>query len=83
MKSTKLNFNRDQNKYFNDRRVGDPYVDRRSGEDRRQVYDYAYWESVGVERRSGKERRRRKERRDNWVKVSKWSSICFNSKEDN
>jgi len=70
------------NKYFKDRRVGDPYVDRRSGEDRRQVYDSVYWESVGIERRSAKDKRQQKERRDNWVKVSKWSSVCSEDKAD-
>jgi len=70
------------NKYFKDRRVGDPYVDRRSGEDRRQVYDSGYWESVGIERRSAKDKRQQKERRDNWVKVSKWSSVCSEDKAD-
>ena len=70
------------NKYFKDRRVGDPYVDRRSGEDRRQVYDSVYWESVGIERRSAKDKRQQKERRDNWVKVSKWSSVCSEDKTD-
>ena len=59
-----------------DRRIADPYVDRRSGEDRRQVYDFDYWESRGIERRSAKDQRQQKERRDSWVKVSKWSSVC-------
>jgi hypothetical protein len=59
-----------------DRRKGDPYVDRRSGENRRQVYDSDYWESGGVERRSASDRRQQKERRDSCVKVSNWSSVC-------
>ena len=63
-------------KYFKDRRVGDPYIDRRSGKDRRQVYDFVYWESGGIERRSAKDRRQQKERRDSFVRVSKWSSVC-------
>jgi hypothetical protein len=71
-----------ENKYFKDRRVGDPYVDRRSGEDRRQVYDSGYWESGGIERRSVKDRRQPKERRDSYVKVSKWSSVCIEDKAD-
>ena len=71
-----------ENQYFKDRRVGDPYVDRRSGEDRRQVYDTAYWESGGIEKRSAKDRRQPKERRDSCVKVSKWSSVCINNKAD-
>ena len=61
---------------MSNRRVRDPYVDRRSGEDRRQVYDSVYWESGGIERRSAKDQRQQKERRDSWVKVSKWSSVC-------
>lgn len=65
-----------ENKYFKDRRVGDPYVDRRSGEDRRQAFDFDYWESGGIERRSAKDQRQQKERRACWVKVSKWSSVC-------
>ncbi len=69
-------------KYFKDKRVRDPYIDRRSGEDRRQVYDTAYWESEGIERRSAKDRRKEKERRDGCVKISKWSSVCINNKAD-
>ena len=69
-------------KYFKDRRAGDPYVDRRSGEDRRQVYDSVYWESGGIERRSVKDRRQPKERRDSCVKVFKWSSVCIEDKTD-
>lgn len=61
-----------------DMRKADPYVDRRSGEDRRQVYDIVYWEGGGLERRSAKDRRRQKERRSNYVKVTKWSSVCPN-----
>jgi len=62
--------------FLNDKRKGDPYVDRRSGENRRQVYDSDYWESGGIERRSAKDRRQQKERRDSCVKVSNWSSVC-------
>ena len=60
---------------FKDRRVRDPYIDRRSGEDRRKVYDVAYWESGGKEKRSAKKRRQQKERRSSWVNVSEWSSV--------
>jgi hypothetical protein len=69
-----------ENKYFKDKRVGDPYVDRRSGENRRQVYDSDYWDSRGIERRSAKDRRQPKERRDSFVRVSKWSSVCIDDK---
>jgi hypothetical protein len=62
-----------------DRRIADPYLDRRSGEERRQVYDFDYWESRGIERRSAEDRRQQRERRNGCVNVSKWSSVC---KED-
>ena len=65
-----------------DRRIADPYLDRRSGEDRRQVYDCTYWESGGIQRRSAKGRRQPKERRDSFVRVSKWSSVCIEDKAD-
>jgi hypothetical protein len=59
-----------------DDRVGDPYVDRRSGDDRREAYDVDYFENDGSERRKGKDRRKQDERRDDCVRVSKWSSVC-------
>jgi hypothetical protein len=59
-----------------DARISDPYVDRRSGEDRRQVYDTDYFQNGGKERRSGKERRHQFERRKDFIRVSEWSSIC-------
>ena len=65
-----------------DRRIADPYVDRRSGEDRRKVYDSDYWESGGIERRRAKDRRQQKERRSSCVSVSQWSSDCINDKAD-
>ena len=63
------------------RRKRDPYLDRRSGEERREVYDADYWDSGGVERRKLKDRRQQKERRRSCVKVSKWSSVCPNDKD--
>ena len=65
---------------FEDMRVADPYKDRRSAEDRRQVYDSDYWESGGIERRSVNDRRQHKERRDSYVHVSQWSSVCAEDK---
>ena len=65
-----------EEKVLKDARIRDPYVDRRSGEDRRQVYDADYFQKGGVERRSGKERRQQYERRKNCIRVSEWSSIC-------
>ncbi len=65
-----------------DRRVSDPYVDRRSGEDRRQVYDSNYWGHGGAERRSAQDRREPDERRGSYVKVSKWSSVCIEVEDE-
>ncbi|MGD8883753.1 MAG: hypothetical protein PVI82_17775 [Desulfobacterales bacterium] len=59
----------------NDRKR-DPYVDRRSGDDRRVVYDSDYFENGGMERRQGQDRRQQSERRDGCTRVSKWSSVC-------
>ena len=60
-----------------DARISDPYIDRRSGEDRRLIYDADYFQNGGNERRSGKERRGQYERRKNFIRVSEWSSICL------
>ena len=64
-------------KILKDARICDPYIDRRSGEDRRQVYDADYFRYGGTERRTGKERRRNYERRKNFIRVSEWSSISL------
>ena len=50
-------------------------IDRRSGEDRRVVYNLDYFLNGGIERRKEKERRTKVERRSGWVRVSKWSSV--------
>jgi hypothetical protein len=68
-------------KNLKDSRISDPYVDRRSGEDRRQVYDADYFQNGGVERRSGQERRRHYERRKDCTRVSEWSSVCSVDKD--
>lgn len=57
-------------------RTADPYVDRRSGDDRRVVYDSDYFENGGVERRQAGDRRKQDERRESCIRVSKWSSVC-------
>ena len=72
----------DEKDFFEDRRHADPYVDRRSGEDRRKVYDAEYWESRGLERRIDRERRQLKERRSSWVRITEWSSVCIKDKTD-
>jgi hypothetical protein len=45
-----------EEKILKDVRKSDPYVDRRSGEDRRQVYDADYFQNGGLERRIGKKK---------------------------
>ena len=70
-----------EEKNFKEKRIRDPYVDRRSGEDRRQVYDSDYFENGGVERRSGKERRLNSERRRDCTRISQWSSVCAVDKD--
>jgi len=59
-----------------DKRKSDPYLDRRSGEDRREAYSLEYFAAGKPERRRATERRQIKERRDRCVKVSRWSSVC-------
>ena len=61
-------------------------VDRRCGKDRRLAHDVDYFLNGGIERRSWKERRAQGERREDWVRVSEWSSMfvggtTFNTKE--
>lgn len=57
-------------------RSGDPYMDRRSGEDRRQVYDSDYFDENGSERRKRKDRRQKKERRKDCIPTGDWTSVC-------
>ena len=59
-----------------EKRKADPYLDRRSGEDRRDVYLVDYFAAGGPERRKRRERRRMNERREGCVRVSRWSSVC-------
>jgi hypothetical protein len=63
-----------------DRRIGDPYLDRRSGEDRREAYELGYFAQGGIERRSGVESRQTGERRAQYINVSQWSSVCLKTK---
>jgi hypothetical protein len=70
-----------EEKNFKEKRIRDPYMDRRSGEERRQVYDSDYYENGGMERRSGRERRQNSERRRDCIKISQWSSVCAVDKD--
>ena len=62
--------------FLKDSRVRDPYMDRRSGEDRRLAYDADYFQDGGFERRKNNDRRQQDERRDSCIRVSRWSSVC-------
>jgi len=59
-----------------DRRIGDPFLDRRCGDDRREAYELGYFAQGGIERRRGVESRTKDERRDKYVRTSQWSSVC-------
>jgi len=50
-------------------------IDRREGEDMREAHSLDYFNEGGRERRENAERRRLNERRSEWVRVSKWSSV--------
>ncbi|MGD9363759.1 MAG: hypothetical protein PVH85_33155 [Desulfobacterales bacterium] len=72
-----------ENEYLEDSRAEDQLDDHKREEDRRQLYDFVYWESGGIERRSGKERRQQsKKSRPSRFNVSEWSSVCKRDKDD-
>jgi hypothetical protein len=50
-------------------------LDRRSGEDRRIVYDLDCFQVGGKERRKSSNRRSEEERRADWVRIGKWLSV--------
>lgn len=55
-------------------------TERRSGADKRRDAGRVYFMSGGQERRRADDRRQTGERRDGWLQVEKWRSICvFNS----
>jgi len=61
------------------RRIRDPFLDRRSGDDRREAYELGYFAQGSIEKRKGFERRQKDERRDQYVRISQWSSVCANT----
>jgi hypothetical protein len=54
--------------------------DRRSGEDKRKLYNLDYFSEGGKERRKGKERRQSGERRSGWARVYNWCSVFLGRK---
>jgi len=55
---------------------GDPFLDRRSGEEQRAVHSLDYFEQGNLCRRRGVERRTNIERRVDYVRISEWASVC-------
>ena len=53
------------------------FFDRRSGKDRRRKIKLNHFFYKGTEQRSLFERRSEAERREGWVKISKWSSVSL------
>ncbi len=62
------------------RRTGDPYLDRRTGEDRRLIHRIGYFAEGGIESRTAAERRTPHERRQDCIRVTRWSSVCAEQK---
>jgi hypothetical protein len=52
-----------------------PMTERRSGRDRRKLFDVYHPADQGDEKQDGSENRVRKERRVEWRRVSKWGSV--------
>ena len=52
-------------------------IERRSGKDRRSKVSMARLTYKGPERRNFIKRRSAEERRSDWVRINKWSSICL------
>jgi hypothetical protein len=50
------------------------FIERRSGKDRRRKMQIQRFFFKGLERRGTKDRRKSEERRDGWIRISKWSS---------
>jgi hypothetical protein len=52
-------------------------IERRSGKDRRSIISLTRLTYKGPERRNLIKRRSAEERRSDWVRINKWSSICL------
>ena len=50
------------------------FVERRSGKDRRRIFQLERFFYKGEDRRTSSDRRATKERRSGWIRISKWSS---------
>lgn len=55
------------------------FPERRTGKDRRKIFNLHRFFYNGPERRKTlHDRRAREERRDGWVRISRWSSVKLN-----
>ena len=55
-------------------RIDRDLVERRSGKDRRRIFQLERFFFKGEDRRTSGDRREIKERRTGWIRISKWSS---------
>jgi hypothetical protein len=63
-----------------DRRIGNLYFDRRSGDDRRKFNDLEFFEHGGIERRSEVESRQKRNHGVQSVNGSRGSNVCPETK---
>ena len=56
-------------------RQHDTYLDRRSGDDRREKHSLNYFDEGGPERRTHRERRDIRERRTGYTRITPWTSV--------
>ena len=54
-------------------------IERRSGKDRRKIFSLHRFFYNEPERRDLKDRRSQTERRDGWIRITKWSSVKMQS----
>jgi hypothetical protein len=52
------------------------FAERRSGKDRRRIFNHGHFLFKTSDKKNLKERRLQAERREGWVRVTKWSSVC-------
>lgn len=50
------------------------FIERRSGKERRRTFSLRRWRYSGPERRRRGERRNPVERREGWIRITRWSS---------
>lgn len=81
MEENAMNSRKTRKKKAVSKRKTDPYLDRRSGEDRRRVYSLDYFFKGNLDRRNSPERRTNSERRVDCIRINEWSSICPDNDE--